>query len=162
MSMTTLAQVHAMLPGSQLIHADMESARAISISGVGSDSRQIQSGELFIALSGERFNAHHFLGDVAAAGASAALISDKQLWPENLAAVCVQDVKQGLGELAKAWRAQLARRCNCPWTQGTQPMMQDAHLWTPRPHQDHSPAPHVPRSSGHWHQSKDPPLRRWL
>lgn len=101
MSMTTLAQVHAMLPGSQLIHADMESARAISISGVGSDSRQIQSGELFIALSGERFNAHHFLGDVAAAGAGAALISDKQLCPENLAAVCVQDVKQGLGEFGK-------------------------------------------------------------
>ena len=108
MSMTTLAQVHAMLPGSQLIHADIKSARAISISGVGSDSRQIQSGELFIALSGERFNAHHFLGDVAAAGASAALISDKQLCPENLAAVCVQDVKQGLGELAKAWRAQFS------------------------------------------------------
>jgi UDP-N-acetylmuramoyl-tripeptide--D-alanyl-D-alanine ligase len=57
-----------MLPGSQLIHADAKSAEGISISHVGSDSRQIQSGELFIALSGERFDAHHFLGDVAAAG----------------------------------------------------------------------------------------------
>ncbi len=106
--MTTLAQVHAMLPGSQLIHADTDSARAISISRVGSDSRQIQSGELFIALSGERFDAHHFLGDVAAAGASAALISDEASCPNNLPAVCVQDVKQGLGELAKAWRAQFS------------------------------------------------------
>ncbi|MES2585414.1 MAG: UDP-N-acetylmuramoyl-tripeptide--D-alanyl-D-alanine ligase [Pseudomonadota bacterium] len=106
--MTTLAQVHAMLPGSQLIHADTESARAISISGVGSDSRQIQSGELFIALSGERFDAHHFLSDVAAAGAGAALISDKETCPENLAAICVEDVKQGLGELAKTWRAQFS------------------------------------------------------
>ena len=106
--MTTLAQVHAMLPGSQLIHADGDSAQAISISRVGSDSRQIQSGELFIALSGERFDAHHFLGDVAATGASAALISDKEACPENLAAVCVQDVKQGLGELAKAWRSQFS------------------------------------------------------
>ena len=107
-TMTTLAQVHAMLPGSQLIHADGDSAQAISISRVGSDSRQIQSGELFIALSGERFDAHHFLGDVAATGASAALISDKEACPENLAAVCVQDVKQGLGELAKAWRSQFS------------------------------------------------------
>ena len=106
--MTTLAQVHSMLPGSQLIHADGDSAQAISISRVGSDSRQIQSGELFIALSGERFDAHHFLGDVAATGASAALISDKEACPENLAAVCVQDVKQGLGELAKAWRSQFS------------------------------------------------------
>ena len=106
--MTTLAQVHAMLPGSQLIHADAKSAEGISISHVGSDSRQIQSGELFIALSGDRFDAHDFLGDVATAGASAALISHKEECPANLPAVCVQDVKQGLGELAKAWRAQFS------------------------------------------------------
>ncbi|MEY3224143.1 MAG: hypothetical protein RL565_333 [Pseudomonadota bacterium] len=106
--MTTLAQVHAMLPGSQLIHADAKSAEAISISHVGSDSRQIQSGELFIALSGDRFDAHDFLSDVATSGASAALISHKEKCPTNLPAVCVQDVKQGLGELAKAWRAQFS------------------------------------------------------
>ena len=108
MPMTTLAQVHAMLPGSQLIHADTKSAEGISISHVGSDSRQIQSGELFIALSGDRFDAHDFLSDVATAGASAALISHKEKCPTNLPAVCVQDVKQGLGELAKAWRAQFS------------------------------------------------------
>lgn len=108
MPMTTLAQVHAMLPGSQLIHADTKSAEGISISHVGSDSRQIQSGELFIALSGDRFDAHDFLSDVATTGASAALISHKEKCPTNLPALCVQDVKQGLGELAKAWRAQFS------------------------------------------------------
>jgi UDP-N-acetylmuramoyl-tripeptide--D-alanyl-D-alanine ligase len=97
-----------MLPGSQLIHADTKSAEGISISHVGSDSRQIQSGELFIALSGDRFDAHDFLSDVATAGASAALISHKEKCPENLPAVAVQDVKQGLGEPAKAWRAQFS------------------------------------------------------
>jgi len=106
--MTTLAQVHAMLPGSQLIHADAKSVEAIAISRVGSDSRQIQADELFIALSGDRFDAHDFLGDVATAGASAALISHKEKCPTNLPAVCVQDVRQGLGELAKAWRAQFS------------------------------------------------------
>jgi len=104
--MTTLAQVHAMLPGSQLIHADNKSAQEITISRIDSDSRQIQSGELFIALAGERFDAHDFLSDVAKAGASAALVSQKEKCPTSLAAVCVQDVKQGLGDLAKAWRAQ--------------------------------------------------------
>ena len=106
--MTTLAQVHAMLPDSQLIHADSESARAIPISCVGSDSRQIQSHELFVALAGERFDAHDFLEDVSAAGASAALISSKEKCPANLAAVCVKDTKHSLGELAKAWRAQFS------------------------------------------------------
>ncbi len=106
--MTTLAHVHAMLPGSQLIHADKESARTIPISRVGSDSRQIQAGELFIALVGERFDAHHFLGDISSAGASAALISNKEKCPLNLVAVCVDDTKQSLGQLAKAWRAQFS------------------------------------------------------
>ena len=106
--MTTLAHVHAMLPGSQLLHTDKESARAIPISRVGSDSRQIQAGELFIALVGERFDAHHFLSDVSSAGASAALISNKERCPVNLVAVCVDDTKQSLGQLAKAWRAQFS------------------------------------------------------
>ena len=106
LSMTTLAQVHAMLPGSQLVHASNEAAQAITISGVGSDSRQTQASELFVALAGERFDAHDFLGDVASAGASAALISDKEKCPANIAAVYVKDTKQGLGQLAKAWRTQ--------------------------------------------------------
>ena len=106
--MTTLAQVHAMLPGSQLIHASDESAQAITISQVGSDSRQIQAGELFVALAGERFDAHDFLGEAALAGVSAALISSQVNCPKNLAAVCVADTKQGLGQLAKAWRSQFS------------------------------------------------------
>ena len=106
--MTTLAHMHAMLPGSELIHASAESAQEILISGVGSDSRHIQAGELFVALKGERFDAHDFLGELTTAGASAALISDKETCPEDLTAICVQDTKQALGELAKAWRRQFA------------------------------------------------------
>jgi UDP-N-acetylmuramoyl-tripeptide--D-alanyl-D-alanine ligase len=106
--MTTLAQVHTMLPGSQLIHASDESAHAITISRIGTDSRQIQKGELFVALTGERFDAHDFLGEAALAGASAALISSQENCPKNLAAVCVTDTKQGLGQLAKAWRSQFS------------------------------------------------------
>ena len=106
--MTTLAQVHVLLPGSQLIHVSDSAAQAISISHIGSDSRQIQAGELFVALKGERFDAHDFLGKLASAGASAALISNKERCPENLAAVCVDDTKHSLGQLAKAWRSQFA------------------------------------------------------
>ena len=108
LSMTTLAQVHAMLPGSELVHASIDAAQALTISRVGSDSRHIEAGELFVALVGERFDAHDFLGDVASAGAGAALISDQEKCPQNLAAVCVKDTKQGLGQLAKAWRAQFS------------------------------------------------------
>ena len=74
--MTTLAQVHAMLPGSALINISPEAAHLASISRVGTDSRQIDAKELFVALTGDRFDAHDFLSDVAKAGATGVLISN--------------------------------------------------------------------------------------
>jgi len=104
-AMTTLAQVHAMLPGSMLLNISAQDAQALNISMVGTDSRQITPKELFIALAGERFDAHDFLSDVAKAGAAAVLISNKDRCPTNLPAVFVTDTRISLGLLAKAWRA---------------------------------------------------------
>ena len=104
-AMTTLAQVHAMLPGSSMVNASAQDAQALKITRVGSDSRQVDDGELFVALAGERFDAHDFLVDVAKAGAAGALISNQDKCPENLSAIRVADTRIGLGELAKAWRA---------------------------------------------------------
>ena len=103
--MTTLAQVHAMLPGSVLINISAQDARLSNISRIGTDSRQIDPEELFVALAGERFDAHDFLSDVARAGATGALISDQDKCPKDLPAVCVADTRIGLGLLAKAWRS---------------------------------------------------------
>ena len=103
--MTTLAQAQAMLPRSILINTTAESAQKLSISRVGTDSRQIDCDELFVALVGERFDAHDFLSDVAKAGARAALISNADKCPADLPAICVSDTRIGLGELAKAWRS---------------------------------------------------------
>ena len=103
--MTTLAQAQAMLPGSTLINASEQSAREVVISRVGTDSRQIERNELFVALVGERFDAHDFLSDVAKAGAGAALISSQDKCPADLPAICVSNTRIGLGNLAKAWRA---------------------------------------------------------
>jgi UDP-N-acetylmuramoyl-tripeptide--D-alanyl-D-alanine ligase len=103
--MTTLAQVQAMLPGSTLMNSSEVAAEQIMISRVGTDSRQIEAGELFVALAGERFDAHDFLSDVAKAGVGGVLISQQDKCPANLAAICVPDTRIGLGELAAAWRA---------------------------------------------------------
>jgi UDP-N-acetylmuramoyl-tripeptide--D-alanyl-D-alanine ligase len=105
MSMMTLAQLHAMLPGSGLLNTTPETANTILLSRVGTDSRQIGQGELFVALSGERFDAHNFLNEVVDLGAGAAMISNAEKCPVNLPAVCVSDTRIGLGNLAKAWRA---------------------------------------------------------
>ena len=103
-AMTTLAQVHAMLPGSILVNTSLEAAQALPITRVGTDSRQIDAGELFVALAGERFDAHDFLSDVASSGAAAALISKQDKCPKNLPAVCVEDTRAAIGQLAKAWK----------------------------------------------------------
>ena len=105
MSMMTLAQVHAMLPTSKLINISEEEAKSLRLSRVGTDSRQIEVGELFIALAGERFDAHEFLEQVANSGAGAALINNSEKCPANLPAVCVANTRTGLGDLAKAWRS---------------------------------------------------------
>lgn len=45
-----------------------------SFDGVSIDSRAIQPGQLFIALTGPRFDGHDYLNDVAGKGAVAALV----------------------------------------------------------------------------------------
>jgi UDP-N-acetylmuramoyl-tripeptide--D-alanyl-D-alanine ligase len=103
--MTTLAQVQAMLPGSVFMNVSAQDAQTLKISRVGTDSRQVELHELFVALSGERFDAHDFLSDIAKAGATAAIISNKDKCPSNLPALCIADTRVALGVLAKAWRA---------------------------------------------------------
>jgi UDP-N-acetylmuramoyl-tripeptide--D-alanyl-D-alanine ligase len=103
--MTTLAQAQAMLPGSTLLNASAETAKEITITRVGTDSRQIERNELFVALVGDRFDAHDFLSNVSKAGAGAALISSQDKCPADLPAICVSNTRVGLGNLAKAWRA---------------------------------------------------------
>jgi UDP-N-acetylmuramoyl-tripeptide--D-alanyl-D-alanine ligase len=98
--MTTLAQAQAMVPESKLINVSVEAAQELVISRVGTDSRQIERNELFVALVGERFDAHDFLSDVANAGAGAALISNQDKCPADLPAICVSNTRVGLGNLA--------------------------------------------------------------
>jgi len=106
--MTTLADIRTMLPGSQLINISEAEARNLMLSTVGTDSRQVEPAELFIALAGDRFDAHDYLADVATAGAGAALISKKEVCPAHLPAVCIADTHLGLSVLAKAWRAKFS------------------------------------------------------
>ena len=46
-----------------------------AVSGVSTDTRSIAAGQLFVALRGERFDAHDFLDQAAANGATAMLVA---------------------------------------------------------------------------------------
>jgi UDP-N-acetylmuramoyl-tripeptide--D-alanyl-D-alanine ligase len=79
----------------------------VCIQRVHTDSRTLQSGDLFVALKGERFDAHAFLPEVAATGAVAAL-AEQGLVQAQLAGVQVPDTRVALGQLAQGWRNQFA------------------------------------------------------
>jgi UDP-N-acetylmuramoyl-tripeptide--D-alanyl-D-alanine ligase len=48
---------------------------AFLVEGVAIDSRKIKKGQLFVALDGDRFDGHDYVGDALTAGASAAIVS---------------------------------------------------------------------------------------
>jgi UDP-N-acetylmuramoyl-tripeptide--D-alanyl-D-alanine ligase len=97
--MMTLGHAQAMLPGSRLV-----GDRRVPVSRVHSDTRSLQSGDLFVALKGERFDAHDFLPQAKAAGAAAAL-AERGLVEAGLPGLLVSDTRRALGELAAAWRS---------------------------------------------------------
>jgi UDP-N-acetylmuramoyl-tripeptide--D-alanyl-D-alanine ligase len=81
-------------------------SRAATFTRVTTDSRQAQSGDLFFALAGERFDGHNFLKEVGAKGA-AAVVVERAREPQALpdcAVISVDDTRQALGRLAAKYR----------------------------------------------------------
>lgn len=89
-------------------------------SGVSTDTRQLGEGALFVALRGERFDAHAFLGEAAARGARGAVVERRSAdAPDSLIYYVVPDTLVALGQLARARRRSLsARVCAVTGTNG--------------------------------------------
>jgi UDP-N-acetylmuramoyl-tripeptide--D-alanyl-D-alanine ligase len=77
------------------------------IEGVSTDSRTLASGELFIALRGERFDGHAFVEAAAERGAAAVMVD--AAWAEgrvpHMPMLVVADTRLALGYLGAWWRA---------------------------------------------------------
>jgi UDP-N-acetylmuramoyl-tripeptide--D-alanyl-D-alanine ligase len=78
---------------------------AVEFSGVTTDSRASDAGDLFVALKGERFDGHDYVAQAIARGAAAALTSRRVEAKLPVAQVVVADTRLALGRLAGAWRA---------------------------------------------------------
>ena len=93
-----LSMISEFLPDAQLLNMpsiDQAIKRFIS------DSRQVAAGDVFIALRGEKFDAHDFLSDVQAKGAMACLVSSVEKLPQDFPAVVVKDTQEALQIPAK-------------------------------------------------------------
>ena len=74
---------------------------------VSTDTRSIVPGALFVALSGERFDAHQFLPAAAASGATAAIVRQGTPAVSGLDLLEVPDPLRAFGLLARARRRRL-------------------------------------------------------
>jgi UDP-N-acetylmuramoyl-tripeptide--D-alanyl-D-alanine ligase len=83
------------------------------VTGVTTDSRRVQAGQLFVPLVGEQFDGHDYVEQAARQGAAAALWERKRPVPEALAAfplLLVRDTLAALQKLAGAYRSELMVR----------------------------------------------------
>jgi UDP-N-acetylmuramoyl-tripeptide--D-alanyl-D-alanine ligase len=74
---------------------------------VSTDTRALVAGDLFVALKGERFDAHDFLADARARGATAAVVRRGTPPVPGLPTYAVEDPLAALGVLARARRRAL-------------------------------------------------------
>jgi UDP-N-acetylmuramoyl-tripeptide--D-alanyl-D-alanine ligase len=76
-----------------------------TVNRVTTDTRTIEPGDLFVALKGERFDAHDFLGEAVSKGAAAVVVSEApKLGELNVPVFEVKDTLVALGLLASFWR----------------------------------------------------------
>ena len=80
--MMRLSEAANLLQG-RLIGLDMV------FTSVGTDSRNIAQGQLFVALKGPHFDGHHFAAEAIKQGAAAVLVDNPELGVEP--AIVVQD-----------------------------------------------------------------------
>ncbi|MAG77232.1 MAG: UDP-N-acetylmuramoyl-tripeptide--D-alanyl-D-alanine ligase, partial [Colwelliaceae bacterium] len=95
----TLAEI-AQATSGKLIGED------ITIDAIGTDSRALTSGQVFLALKGPNFDGHKFIEQVASLGASAVIV-DHQV-DTSLPQVVVEDTRLALGAIGAHVKAKIA------------------------------------------------------
>ncbi len=95
----------AQLAGASLSSGD----ETVMVDKVGTDSRTIKPGELFVALRGENFDGHDFVEAAAKSGATGALVD--QNWnghvPENFALIRASETLHAYQQIAANYRRSL-------------------------------------------------------
>lgn len=74
---------------------------------VGTDSRNIEKQQLFVALKGEHFDGHCYAAQALASGAACVMVQQEFAELDAIeSAIVVEDTYAALGQLANYWRAQ--------------------------------------------------------
>lgn len=91
----------------QILNGELH-GQSVTVDAVTTDTRQLTPGCLFVALKGERFDAHDFAEQAKAGGAGALLVSRKL--DCDLPQLVVKDTRLAFGEIAAWVRQQVPTR----------------------------------------------------
>jgi UDP-N-acetylmuramoyl-tripeptide--D-alanyl-D-alanine ligase len=88
----------------------LQGSPATPVLRVNTDSRQAQAGDLFIALSGERFDGHEFIQEVAEKGAAAVVVEKGRPLAAlpDCVVITVTNSRRAYGQIAAAYRNDFA------------------------------------------------------
>lgn len=87
--------------GGRLLHGPADRP----LPSVSIDTRTLQTGDLFVAIRGPRFDGHAFVAEAVARGAGAVVVSDASAAPvSTVPTILVGDTLQGLQEAARVIR----------------------------------------------------------
>lgn len=84
-----------------------------TVSSVAIDSRTLQAGQVFVAITGRRFDGHQFLSEAAHRGSACLIVSQRPTASDGWATlpmIVVEETTRALGDLARYHR----RRCGVP------------------------------------------------
>ena len=91
-----------LITAAEILGIDETGLPATGFSGVTTDSRGSCKGKLFVALSGENFDGHDFVGAAGRNGAVAALVERRV--DDDIVQIEVEQCLQAMAQLANYWR----------------------------------------------------------
>ena len=77
----------------------------VEASGVATDSREVQKGDMYIAIPGKRVDGHSFLTEVFEKGAVSALVNHVNTNIDGKQ-ILVDDPVKAIGKVSTVWRSQ--------------------------------------------------------
>jgi len=92
-------------------HAEIRGGdRAPGTLRVVTDTRSLEPGDTFLALRGERFDGHDFVGEALQKGAAALVLDSPAAQTDGIPALIVRDTRRAYMDLAAAARAEFSGR----------------------------------------------------
>lgn len=97
----TIKEIASMINGTLYIN---EADENDLVNGVVIDSREVQKGNLYVPIVGNRVDGHSFIADVENKGATLTFCSNIEYLPQKMAVLVVEDTLASMQDLAKAYR----------------------------------------------------------